>query len=185
MPTPQWHGAIQAHRIFSLLSDQGQLRLAETLTLHPLDSGETLDLAGNPALALQWLVSGERMLLDDQRQPILVVHTSELLTSTAHPGIASAQAQTACALARLDAHLLETLREESAALAILLLPSPQPSSAQPRERNQADPARSVANIATLAPMTIDVQSPTFDALLLMARHNIHQCRCSTASASSA
>jgi CBS domain-containing protein len=36
-----------------------------------------------------------------------------------------------------------------------------------------DPARPVADIATLAPMTIDVQNPAFDALLLMARHNIH------------
>ncbi len=36
-----------------------------------------------------------------------------------------------------------------------------------------DTARPVADIATLAPMTIDVQSPAFDALLLMARHNIH------------
>ena len=36
-----------------------------------------------------------------------------------------------------------------------------------------DTARPIADIATLAPMTIDVQSPAFDALLLMARHNIH------------
>lgn len=36
-----------------------------------------------------------------------------------------------------------------------------------------DPSRPVADIATLAPMTIDVQNPAFDALLLMARHNIH------------
>ena len=132
---PQLHDAIRAHRIFSLLSDQGQLRLAESLTLHQLDPSETLDLAGDPTPALQWLVSGELMLLDDQRQPILVLHAGELLTPTAHPGIASAQARTACALARLDARLLETLREESAAMAILLPPSPQPSSAKLRERN--------------------------------------------------
>lgn len=36
-----------------------------------------------------------------------------------------------------------------------------------------DSQRPVADIATLAPMTIDVGSPAFDALLLMARHNIH------------
>ncbi|MFM6985040.1 MAG: putative nucleotidyltransferase substrate binding domain-containing protein [Hydrogenophaga sp.] len=36
-----------------------------------------------------------------------------------------------------------------------------------------DTARPVADIATLAPMTIDVANPAFDALLLMARHNIH------------
>jgi CBS domain-containing protein len=36
-----------------------------------------------------------------------------------------------------------------------------------------DTARPVADIATLAPMTIDVGNPAFDALLLMARHNIH------------
>lgn len=36
-----------------------------------------------------------------------------------------------------------------------------------------DTSRPVADIATLAPMSIDVQSPAFDALLLMARHNIH------------
>jgi len=36
-----------------------------------------------------------------------------------------------------------------------------------------DTARSIMDIATLAPMTIDVQNPAFDALLLMARHNIH------------
>ncbi|MCB2018892.1 MAG: CBS domain-containing protein [Hydrogenophaga sp.] len=36
-----------------------------------------------------------------------------------------------------------------------------------------DTSRPIADIATLAPMTIDVQSPAFDALLLMARHNIH------------
>ncbi|GLS14958.1 putative nucleotidyltransferase substrate binding domain-containing protein [Hydrogenophaga electricum] len=36
-----------------------------------------------------------------------------------------------------------------------------------------DTERPIADIATLAPMTIDVQNPAFDALLLMARHNIH------------
>lgn len=36
-----------------------------------------------------------------------------------------------------------------------------------------DTERPVADIATLAPMTIDVGNPAFDALLLMARHNIH------------
>jgi CBS domain-containing protein len=36
-----------------------------------------------------------------------------------------------------------------------------------------DTARPIADIATLAPMSIDVHSPAFDALLLMARHNIH------------
>lgn len=36
-----------------------------------------------------------------------------------------------------------------------------------------DTDRPIADIATLAPMTIDVQNPAFDALLLMARHNIH------------
>jgi CBS domain-containing protein len=36
-----------------------------------------------------------------------------------------------------------------------------------------DTGRPIADIATLAPMTIDVQSPAFDALLLMARHNVH------------
>ena len=242
MPVPALSDTIQAHRIFGLLSAQGQLRLAESLTLHRLDAGDELDLAGDPSPALQWLVSGDLLLLDDQRQPILALHSGELLTPTAHPGIASAQAQTACELARLDASLLETLREESAALAILLPPSPLASSAKPRERNQVDPAlnlmttpvrslikrepitlppnttiseaartmsekrvssvllveqghlfglitdrdlrnrvlatgmdptRPVADIATLAPMTIDVHSPAFDALLLMARHNIH------------
>ena len=241
-PTPHLSDTIAAHRIFGLLSAQGQLRLAETLTLHRLGAGEALDLAGDPNPALHWLVSGELMLLDDQRQPILVLSSGELLTPTAHPNIASAQAQTACELARLDANLLETLREESAALAILLPPSPPSSSAKARERNQADPAlnlmttpvrslikrepitlppntpifeaartmseqrvssvllveqghlfglitdrdlrnrvlatgldltRPVADIATLAPLTIDVQNPAFNALLLMARHNIH------------
>jgi len=239
---PQLSDTIAAHRIFGLLSAQGQLRLAETLTLNQQSIGDTLDLAGDPNPAVHWLVSGELVLLDDQRQPILVLRAGELLTPTAHPAIASAQAQTACELARLDAHLLETLREESAALAILLPPSPPPSGAKSRERNQADPAlnlmttpvrslikrepitlppntpifeaartmseqrvssvliveqghlfglvtdrdlrnrvlaagldpaRPVVDIATLAPMTIDVQSPAFDALLLMARHNIH------------
>ncbi|WP_243855580.1 putative nucleotidyltransferase substrate binding domain-containing protein [Aquabacterium sp. A08] len=36
-----------------------------------------------------------------------------------------------------------------------------------------DTARPIVEIATLAPMTIDLQSHAFDALLLMARHNIH------------
>jgi CBS domain-containing protein len=36
-----------------------------------------------------------------------------------------------------------------------------------------DTSRSIMDIATLAPMTIDVHNPAFDALLLMARHNIH------------
>ena len=31
----------------------------------------------------------------------------------------------------------------------------------------------VADIATLAPMTLDLRSPAFEALLMMARHNIH------------
>ncbi len=36
-----------------------------------------------------------------------------------------------------------------------------------------DTSRPLADIATLAPMTIDVGQQAFDALLLMARHNIH------------
>jgi CBS domain-containing protein len=36
-----------------------------------------------------------------------------------------------------------------------------------------DTSRPIMDIATLAPMSIDVQNPAFDALLLMARHNIH------------
>ncbi|MEY4979685.1 MAG: Arabinose 5-phosphate isomerase KdsD [Pseudomonadota bacterium] len=36
-----------------------------------------------------------------------------------------------------------------------------------------DTARPIMDIATLAPMSIDVQNPAFDALLMMARHNIH------------
>ena len=31
----------------------------------------------------------------------------------------------------------------------------------------------IADIATLAPMTLDLRSPAFEALLMMARHNIH------------
>ncbi|MFN4116409.1 MAG: putative nucleotidyltransferase substrate binding domain-containing protein, partial [Inhella sp.] len=36
-----------------------------------------------------------------------------------------------------------------------------------------DPARPVMEIATVAPLTVDVSRPAFEALLLMARHNIH------------
>ncbi|MDP2255409.1 MAG: putative nucleotidyltransferase substrate binding domain-containing protein [Polaromonas sp.] len=36
-----------------------------------------------------------------------------------------------------------------------------------------DIERPVADIATLAPLTLDAHSPAFEALLLMARHNIH------------
>ena len=36
-----------------------------------------------------------------------------------------------------------------------------------------DTAQPVIDIATVAPMTMDVRKPAFDALLLMARHNIH------------
>jgi CBS domain-containing protein len=36
-----------------------------------------------------------------------------------------------------------------------------------------DITRPVADIATLAPMTLSANSPAFEALLLMARHNIH------------
>ncbi|MGE0097277.1 MAG: putative nucleotidyltransferase substrate binding domain-containing protein [Hydrogenophaga sp.] len=36
-----------------------------------------------------------------------------------------------------------------------------------------DTASPIADIATLAPMTIDINSPAFDAMMLMARHNIH------------
>ena len=36
-----------------------------------------------------------------------------------------------------------------------------------------DTALPIADIATLAPMSVDVKNPAFDALLLMARHNIH------------
>lgn len=36
-----------------------------------------------------------------------------------------------------------------------------------------DPALPVLEIATVAPLTIDVDRPAFEALLLMARHNIH------------
>jgi CBS domain-containing protein len=36
-----------------------------------------------------------------------------------------------------------------------------------------DSARPVLDIATLDPLTMDVRKPAFDALLLMARHNIH------------
>jgi CBS domain-containing protein len=241
-PAPTLNDHIQAHRIFGLLPAQSQQRLAEALTLHRLDAGDTLDLAGDPNPALQWLVSGKLFLMDDQRQPLLALHAGELLAPIAHPGIASAQAQTPCELARLDASLAESLREESAALAILLPLAPAAPLAKTRERNQTDPAlnlmttpvralikrepvtlppqtpiseaarvmsekrvssvliveqghlfglitdrdlrnrvlaagldaaRPVADIATLAPLTIDVQNPAFDALLLMARHNIH------------
>jgi len=36
-----------------------------------------------------------------------------------------------------------------------------------------DTGRSIMDIATLAPLSVDIQNPAFDALLLMARHNIH------------
>ncbi len=36
-----------------------------------------------------------------------------------------------------------------------------------------DTARPIADIATLAPLTVDASSPAFEALLMMARHNIH------------
>ncbi len=36
-----------------------------------------------------------------------------------------------------------------------------------------DPERPVIDIATVAPLTIDIRAPGFDALLLMARHNVH------------
>ena len=36
-----------------------------------------------------------------------------------------------------------------------------------------DPQSPVLEIATVAPLTVDIQAPAFDALLLMARHNIH------------
>lgn len=36
-----------------------------------------------------------------------------------------------------------------------------------------DIQRPVHDIATLAPLTVDMSSPAFDAMLLMARHNIH------------
>jgi CBS domain-containing protein len=36
-----------------------------------------------------------------------------------------------------------------------------------------DPASPVLEIATVAPLTVDVAKPAFEALLLMARHNIH------------
>lgn len=234
--------AIQAHRVFGLLSSQARQRLAQALTLQRLEAGDTLELGGDPHPALQWLIAGELLLLDEQRQPVLALRAGELLAPSAHPGIASARAQTPCELARLDASLVDSLREESAALAILLPQTPAALDAKARERNQADPAlnlmtapvrslikrepitvpphtpireaarimsekrvssvliveqdhlfglitdrdlrnrvlatgldaaRPVADIATLAPLTMDVQNPAFDALLLMARHNIH------------
>ena len=36
-----------------------------------------------------------------------------------------------------------------------------------------DTRRPLVDIATLAPLTIGIESPAFDALLLMARHNVH------------
>jgi CBS domain-containing protein len=36
-----------------------------------------------------------------------------------------------------------------------------------------DPALPVLEIATVAPLTVDIAQPAFEALLLMARHNIH------------
>ena len=36
-----------------------------------------------------------------------------------------------------------------------------------------DPATPVLEIATVAPLTVDIAQPAFEALLLMARHNIH------------
>jgi len=36
-----------------------------------------------------------------------------------------------------------------------------------------DPALPIVEIATVAPLTIDIDAPGFEALLLMARHNIH------------
>src|SRR5690606_37198316 len=97
---------IQAHRIFGLLSSLERQRLAEALTIHRLDVGDVLDLTDDLSGALHWLVSGELLLMDDQHQPILALRAGESLAPLTHPGIASAQAQTPCLLARLDASLV-------------------------------------------------------------------------------
>ena len=176
-PNPHLSNTLAAHRIFGLLPAHEQLSLADTLTLHRLSAGETLDLAGDPNPALHWLVSGDLVLLDDQRQPILVLHAGELLSPSAHPGIASVQAPTAGELARLDASLVETLREESAAMAILLPSNPPPSSAKARERNQADPALNlmttpVRSLIKREPITLPPQTSIAEAARTMSEKRV-------------
>jgi hypothetical protein len=57
--------------------------------------------------------------------------------------------------------------------ALLNSRSSRPNDLRNRALARAGPALPVMEIATVAPLTIDVASPAFDALLLMARHNIH------------
>src|SRR3990167_5795079 len=115
----------------------------------------------------------------------------------------AAVALSACRVAQLDHATLGALRQEAPALAYSLPPQTSIREAAQimsekrvssvliveqdhlfglitdrdlRNRVIAagmDTGRSIMDIATLAPMTIDVQTPAFDALLLMARHNIH------------
>jgi CBS domain-containing protein len=216
--------------------------LARSLTLQSVAAGAPLESGDDSLAALHWLVSGELVLLDDQGQTIVTLQAGDFMGTAAQPAVASARGHTDCQLASLDAALLDSLREDSPAVAYLLPVLPANSPGALRDRNATEPAlnlmtapvralikrepitltpqtpireaarlmseqrvssvliveqdhlfglvtdrdlrnrvlavgldssRPVADIATLAPLTIDVQNPAFDALLLMARHNIH------------
>jgi len=236
---------LRAHRIFGLLSDDTQKKLADTLRVKPVAAGTPACAPSALQQQLHWLVSGSVSLLDGQQQPVITMYPGELfgLQADGLAGVEESQAQTDSALVSMERALVETLQAELPALSLLLpggsgsapsrsrgapvgtdpalnlmttpvrslikrAPITLPPHTSIRDaaklmseqrvssvliveqdhlfgvvtdrdlRNRViaagmDSARPIMDIATLAPMSIDVQNPAFDALLLMARHNIH------------
>jgi len=115
---------------------------------------------------------------DAQRRPIketvesLSLLTTPIRTLIRRPPVTLAPTATIQATAQLmrDSRVSSVLLVEQDALFGLI------TDRDLRNRVVAqglDIGRPVSNIATLAPMTVSANSPAFEALLLMARHNIH------------
>ncbi|WP_439114622.1 putative nucleotidyltransferase substrate binding domain-containing protein [Hydrogenophaga sp.] len=236
---------LRTHRIFGLLPNDTQKKLADTLQVKPVAAGTPACAPTELQQQLHWLLSGSVSLLDGQQQAVVTMYPGELfgLQADGLAGVEDSLARTDCTLVSMDRAWVETLQAELPALSLLLpggsASTPSSSRGTPGATDPAlnlmttpvrslikrapitlppqtsirdaaklmseqrvssvliveqdhlfgvvtdrdlrnrviaagmDSARPIMDIATLAPMSIDVQNPAFDALLLMARHNIH------------
>lgn len=237
---------LEQHRAFGLLTPDTRQGLARVLHIRSVDDGA--EACDTDALhhQLHWLLSGGLNLLDAQSQTVLRIQPGEMfgLLGVDTAGLHRAVAVGVCRLVSLEASVVDALRHEHPAMAVLL-PEPASTAGQRHKgsptaggdpalnlmtlpvrslikrepitlppdtriqdaaqlmrdqrvssvliveqshlfglitdrdlRNRViatgmDTQRPIMDIATLAPLSIDIQSPAFDALLLMARHNIH------------
>ncbi len=146
LPADEVAGLCAEHPVLGLfLVAPGQLHSSAT----PGDKGELPH--GDPNLNL--MTMPVRTLL--KREPITLPPTASVLLTA------------------------QTMRDERVSSVLLIEQGHLFGLVTDRDlRNRAlaaglDPQSPVLEIATVAPLTVDIQAPAFDALLMMARHNIH------------